>query len=69
MSVYTGENVTLQIVDGNFHIVMRAEAITDTLVLTSIQGAQLMTFLMESFGLSIVQDEEDDEDREGSTLQ
>ena len=68
MSVYTGDNVTLKIVDGNFHIVMRAESITDTLVLTSNQGAQLMTFFMETFGLSIVSDE-DDEGMVGTTLQ
>ena len=65
MSIYKGENVTLSIINGEFHIHMKAEAISDTLVLTTTEGAQLMTFFMETFGIEV----ETDEEGEGHTLQ
>lgn len=68
MSIYKGEHVSLQIINGDFHIRMKDGAISDTLVLTSTEGAQLMTFFMETFGIEIDY-EEDDEVPEGKTLQ
>ena len=65
MSIYKGEHVSLAIVNGDFHIKMKAGSISDTLVLNPTEGAQLMTFFMESFGIEI----EDDGVPEGKTLQ
>ena len=55
---FTGQQVTLKSSPDNIVITMRNKTDTVQLVLTEMEGAQLMSFLMTTYGLMEVTDED-----------
>lgn len=55
---FTGQQVTLRATPDNLVITMRNKTDTVQLVLTEMEGAQLMSFLMTTYGLMEVTDED-----------